>query len=106
MTTKEKIIRQTVVRIDKRLSQIKELIDARPIATIIELRIKAQAFSEKHKDDYAKIAEAVKPLAKEEKRQHAIFKKQEGTQLWDERLRLETEKHDLANELFFLMKRR
>lgn len=104
MTTKEKIIRQTLSRIDKRLAQIKELQDARPISTIFELRQKAQEIMETYKEDYSKIAKAIEPLAKEEKKQRAIFEKQQGTKLWDEQSSLEFEKHDLMNELFYIKK--
>lgn len=105
MTVKEKIIRQTLSKIDKRLSQIKELQDARPVSAIFELRQKAHEIMETYKGDYNKIAEAIEPLAKEEKKQRAIFEKQQGVKLCDEQLKLESEKHDLMNELFFIQRK-
>lgn len=106
MTTKEKVIRESLARIDKRAAVIRAIIDARPISVIIELRQKAIEIMETYKEDYSKIAAAIEPLGKEEKKQLAIFEKQKGTKLWDELAGLESEKQDLSGELVIIDMRR
>lgn len=103
MKIKEKVLRETKARIEKRLAEVKELLDANPLSEICDLRIKAQEILKKHKGDYAKIGELIEPLAKEEKRLFALAKKQTNSnKLIDEQVNLQVELAEINNEIYYM----
>lgn len=106
MKIKEKIIKETQARIEKRLVKIKGILDANPLSEICELRIKALEIMIEHKGDYNKIGELIGPMAKEEKRLFALAKKQskDSMKLIDEQVKLKNELYDLSNELYQINK--
>jgi len=111
MTTKEKVIRESIERNTKRLNKIKTLLEANPLSRICELRMEAkklldenQGIEKRTSNDFvAKIDK----LAKEEKKMFALAKKQkDSAKLIDEQVKLEMELSDLNNELYFIERRR
>lgn len=48
MTTKEKVIRESITRIEKRLKEIDDINNARPISDLIEVRKEAQSLLDAH----------------------------------------------------------
>ena len=103
MKIKEKVIREAITRIEKRLVKVKGLLNANPLSEICDLRIKAQEIMKEHKGDYAKIGKLIEPLAKEEKRLFAVAKKQtDSNKLIDEQVKLQVELGELNNELYYM----
>jgi len=111
MTTKEKVIKESIERNTKRLNEIKTLLEANPLSRICELRMEAKKLLDENKgiekrtssDFVAKIDK----LAKEEKKMFALAKKQQNSSnLIDEQVKLEMELGDLNNELYFIERRR
>jgi hypothetical protein len=100
MTVKEKIVKKSIAVIEKRLAAIKQIQDARPLSKIIELHQQAKAIVDEHDKDYQTIADLIKPLANEEKKQRLLMKKQQNMKLWDEQFKLESELQELKHELF------
>ena len=72
MTTKEKIIRQSIAENEKELAEIVALIDASPLLEIIGIRKRAQELIEGVKSGNTENLIEFKNLAAEEKRQFAI----------------------------------
>ena len=107
MTTKEKVIRESIKRVTKRLEKIKALSAANPLSEICDVRAKAQEILTKHKGDNDKIMELISPLADKEKKLFALAKRQsskEGRKWIDEQVKLEVELHELNNELYWMTK--
>lgn len=101
-----KVLNETIAMCEKRVSEIKDILDADPITTVIAGRQQAQAIMEKHKGDYATIARLIDPLAKAEKKAFAAFEKQKKScELIDEQVKLEFEAQQCRNELWIRSKR-
>lgn len=103
MTTKEKIVRQAIAQVEKKVAAIKALLSANPLGRICEIRIEAQKILQQHGDDHATIARLLKPLGEEEKRMFALAEKQKNTMaLIDKQVALEHELYELGHELYFI----
>ena len=72
MTTKEKIIRQSIAENEKELAEIVALIDASPLLEIIGIRKRAQELIEGVKSGNTENLIEFKNLEKKKKRQFAI----------------------------------
>lgn len=101
-STKEKIVRQSLKRIEKRLEKIETLISENPFSTLLELRLKAAEIAKQYRDDHKNFNKLFEPLIKEERRLKDVIKKQQGTKLWDEQGRLLIEQNELINELYYI----
>ena len=104
MTTKEKIVRQSIEAVTKEIAEIQALFDANPLVEIIEVRKAAQALlndyqpSERIKPEFM---EKLGALVKREKELFAIADKRQDTlKLIDRQVELEIELGDLNNELY------
>jgi len=107
-TTKIKVIKEAIKRINKRLPKINEFLTANPMARVFEIRREAQSIMEKHEGDHTQIIKLIKPLAEEEKKLMALAKRQcasSSTKMIDEKVKLEVELMELNTELFYAEKR-
>jgi hypothetical protein len=103
MTTKEKIIRQAIDQVQKKVVATKELLSANPLGRICEIRIEANKILQQHGDDYATIARLLKPLGEEEKRMFSLAEKQKNSMaLIDKQVELEHELYELGCELYLI----
>lgn len=109
MTTKEKVIRESITRIEKRLKEIDDINNARPISDLIEVRKEAQSLL----DAYTTIeqrtsTEFIKKIEKLSNKEGAclkLAKKLTGSYMNDimnEEIKLRHELRDLNNELYYI----
>ena len=107
MTTKEKVIRESIKRITKRLKTLEDIQNASPAINLIEVRKEAQQLLEENKG-IAKITsksfmDKIEVLSKREKECWKMINRQKK---WmkdsDEMARLTIELSDLKNELFYI----
>lgn len=106
MSAVERALEAALAKLQKRLSAVKVIIEAKPASRIIELRREAGQIMEKNWPDHETIAKLLKPLQEEEKRMFALVKKQKNIiKLIDEEVKLEMEIGELKNQLFWEMKK-
>jgi hypothetical protein len=87
--------------VKKKRTEIKAIMDARPISRLIEIRQEAHEIMVAHEGDYTKIAKLIEPLAEEEKKMRALANKQKNSlKLCDKLVDLEMDIHDLSNALW------
>jgi hypothetical protein len=96
-----KALKCELSKVEKRLGKVVAVMDANPIARIIELKEEAQRILEENKGDYQKVAKLILPLEKEEKEMFALSQKQIGMELVNKRVDLESDKHDLINAIYY-----
>lgn len=99
MRTKEKLIRESIARVGKRLAEIKELLDVSGLSRIREIRGEAIEAVKNYNgtalyDKIIKLHEEEKSIIEAEK------KKQNTSKLIKERVELESELRELRNELY------
>jgi len=103
MTTKERIIRESISAAEKERSEIIELLEASPLIEIIEGRKKAQKLLCEYETSDPRLSEEIGKLAKDEARLFAIAKKQaDSNALVIRRVELDFEISDLERELYFI----
>jgi len=103
MTTKEKVITESISRIKRELDGIDEILNANPLSEIIKLRQKAAEITEGEKWRDKSVLAELNEMGKEEKRLFALAKKQQNTnELIDRKVKLEMELSDLNSELYFI----
>lgn len=103
MKVKEKIVRQAISQVQKKVAKIKAVLSANPLGRICEIRIEAQKILQQHGDDHATIVRLLKPLGEEEKRMFTTAEKQKNTMaLIDKQVELEHELSELLGELYFI----
>ncbi len=107
MSAIERAITTEIEKLEKRLAQVKAILDARPVSRILEIRREESQIMEKHWPDHVTIAKLIEPLIKEQKVMLAIAKKQKNSiKLIDEQVEIEFEIRDLKNWLFWEHKKR
>jgi hypothetical protein len=109
MTTKEKVINESIIRIEKRLTEIAKINDANPISDLIEIRQEAQKLLEENTTIQQRTSNEfiakIEALSKKEKRCINLAKENTGQKmidLMDERIKLEFELRDLNNEKYYI----
>ena len=107
VTTKEKIIRQSIAICEKKLSEINNLLNANPVSKICEIRIEAQKLLDENKTIEQRTSKdfilKIEELAKLEKEQFRIAKQSSNSiKLIDDKVELEMELTDLKNELYHI----
>lgn len=107
MTIKEQLIRQAISNIEKRLTKIIEIIDARPFSEICTLRIQGQKLLEEYKTNEQQMSkefmDQLHALATEETRLLKLAKKQKNiVKLIQERVNLQSELRDLKSEIYHI----
>lgn len=108
MDVKEKVILESIKRIEKRIPKLEELIFANPLSEILDLRIQASEILKKHKGDYIKMGALIEPLAAKEKRLFKAARSQtKNAGKWiHEQVDLQQQLYQLKNELFTCQARR
>ena len=110
MNIEEKIILQSINRIQKRVAKIDEFLTANPLSRVIEIRREAGEILVKHKNDYAKIAKLLEPLSKEERKMFALSKRQCApnvtSKMIDEKVALENELSNLQMRQYYIERRK
>lgn len=102
MTIKEKVIRESIKRVTKKITEIQRILDASPLSDILHLRQKA---AELHFDPPKSEAylESLREMAEQEKKLFALAKKQRNTSaLINKQVHLESELRDLNHELWIV----
>ena len=104
MTTKEKVIRESISRLEKEMLHIDKILNANPISEICQVRINAQLLMEntKGKDRFSdQFLSAMKGLAEKEKALFELADKQKDSAgLIKRKVDVGSELLDLRNELF------
>jgi hypothetical protein len=98
ITVKEKVIRQSIARIEKRLTAIEAILDFDAVGEFFAVH--------KEADELKKAGllnlDALDKLLKRKKNAEKIIKQQTDIKLWDKRLTLKQELLDLRRELFYV----
>lgn len=103
MTTKEKVINESIRKINKELIEIDEILNANPLSEIIQLRQKASELIKGDGWKDKKIQAEISKMAKKGKELFAVAEKQRKTnELIDRKVKSEMELSDLNSELYFL----
>ena len=111
MPTKEKVINQSIERVEKQLKEINFILDANPLSEICKIRQESQKLLDENKtveqrtsDDFISKIEV---LSKREKEQFSLAEKsKDSIKLIDEKVKLEFELSELRNELYHIERRR
>ncbi len=111
MTTKEKVINQSIKQVEKRLKKINFILGAAPVSEICKIRQEAQKLFDENKtveqrtsDDFTS---KIKVLSKREKEQFFLAEKsKDSIKLIEEKIKLEVELSDLRNELYYIERRK
>lgn len=108
MTTKERVITESLARLKKQHTDLMQMWDAKPLVELCELRQKAAAKMDFYKSGTPEALKELSELAKEEKRLFALAEKQQTMtlKLPEMRVKIEMEMRDLENELFYINQRR
>jgi hypothetical protein len=91
-------------KIEKRITELNNLIFGNPLSEVIEIRQKAQEIVKQHGNDYATISKLIEPLAKKEK----VLLKQAKNQIdndkkWmGELVNLKTELGEVKNHIWYM----
>ena len=111
VTTKEKVIRQSIAVCEKKLSEINNILNANPVSRICEIRIEAQKLLDENKSIEKRMSKdfilKIEELAKLEKEQFRIAKQSSNSiKLIDDKVELEMELTDLKNELYHIERKK
>jgi hypothetical protein len=111
MTTKEKIIRKSIIEVQKKLEEINNVLDACPLTEIIKIRQETKKLLEENKTVYQRTSDVfiakIEALYEREKLQFALAEKQkDSTKLIDLKVKYEFELSDLENELFHIQRKK
>lgn len=107
MTTKEKIILQSIEVIEKRISEIEGNINFNPFTELIKLRMQTRELLEKHKTVEERASTSfmaqLSIFAEKEKKIRAFAEKCNSLlEFFDEKAKLKSELSDLKNELYYI----
>jgi len=107
MKVKEKVIRESIKRIENRIYNIDKILGSNPLSEICEGRIKAQNIMKDNKADYEKISKLISTLAKKEKDLFKLAKMQNRntSKYIKEKVELESELSSLNHELHIMILR-
>lgn len=109
MTTKEKVIKESIILIKKRIAEIKKILNATPLLDLIDVRKEAQTLLEENKTIQQRTSNEfivkIGKLAEKEKQCIKLAKELTGQKmndLMDEQINLESELRDLNNQLYYI----
>ena len=104
MTTKERVIRTTIKKVELNLKKVQALLDANPLSEILKIRQEAQELI-KNETDNGIILSKLKKLQERERQQFAIYEKSKNTNLLvSKKVELTIELDNLRKELYFITK--
>ena len=103
MTTKEKVVRESIKRIERRIKKIDDILNAEPLQEIINIRKEAQRLIKSDLSPHEQVKK-ISELQKRETKQRNIFEMQQKkyTKLISEKGELTFELYDLKNELYLI----
>lgn len=105
MTTKEKVIRESIKRVTKQINKINLILNANPLSDIIKLR-RDTLNNAKEFQNHEKALVFINKAIKKEKELIRIAKKQQNSiKLINEKVKLELELSDLNGELWHIERR-
>ena len=103
MTTKEKVINESLKRVSSEIGKIDEILNATPLNDIIKLEKEAIETAKKMVAGSREVLEYLNNKQKEKDELLILAEKQKNSSLLiDRKVNLEREKADLINELYFL----
>lgn len=107
MTTKEKIVRQSINQVEKRLKEINFILESNPWGEIFKIRQEGQRLLDENQTieqmTSPEFISKIKDLAKREKAQFKLVERHKDIlKLIDEKVKLEFELQDLQRELYFI----
>lgn len=106
MTIKEKVIRESIQRLEKEKEAIDLILDANPISDICQVRIDAQLLLETTQGDDRfsdQFISAMESLAKREKELFALAERhRNSSELIERKVEIEFELSDLNKELYYV----
>jgi len=110
MSTKEKVVKESIEKVEKRLKEIDSLLGSNPLSEICKIREEAQKLLDENKTVEERTSDEfltrLKLLSKREKEQFALAQKtRDSVKLIDEKVKLEFELQDLKNELYHIERR-
>jgi intein/homing endonuclease len=113
MTTKEKVINESIIRVEKSLKELKKINEATPLLDLIKIREEAQKLLDDNKTIQQRTSNdfiaKIDLLSKKEKRCIKLAKELTGQKmldLMDEQIKLEFELRDLNNEKYYIERSR
>ena len=109
MTTKEKVINESIIRIEKRIEEIKKIFKATPLLDLIDVRREAQALLDENKTIQQRTSNEfvakIEKLSKKEQCCIRLAKRLTGQKmndLMDEQINLESALRYLNNEQYYI----
>lgn len=110
ISVKEQVIRESIARIEKRLPEIIHMLNANPLAEIIQLRQELQNQFKTYENNLAnpEFGKWLKWSSAKEKELFALSKVQieQSSDLISERVKLENELGNLKTELYWIENKR
>lgn len=104
MTTKERVIRTSIKKVELNLKKVQALLDSDPLSEIIKIRKEAQELIRSETDNEALLSKIMK-LNERQMEQYAIFEKMKDTNaLTRRKVKLVLELDNLRHELYFIEK--
>ena len=104
MTTKEKVILESISRLKKRIKELEEIKNATPLLDIIEIREELKQLLEQNKSIESRTSDnfikKIEKLHNKEKKAFKIAKKQ--NYVIDELVNNQNELQELESELFYI----
>jgi hypothetical protein len=110
MTTKEKVIHQSIKQIEKKLKEINTILEANPLSEICNIRQEAKKLLEENKTIEQRTSDAfiakIEELSKRERKQFILAEKCKSSfKLIKQKVDLEFELSGLRTELFYIERR-
>lgn len=109
MTTKEKVIIESISRIEKRLKEIRKINEATPLIDLINVKIEARKLLEANKTIEQRTSKEfiakINALAMKEAKCIKLAKENSGQKMFDlmdEKIQLEFELQELKNEQYYI----
>lgn len=109
MTIKEKVINETILKIEGRLIKVRALNNATPILDLIKIREEAQKLLEENKTldqrTSMEFMAKIEILSQNEQKCIKLAKELQGQKMFDlmdEEIKLELELRDLKNEKYYI----
>ena len=113
MKTTEKVIRKSILEIDKELKKIDEVLNANPYSEIIQIRMEAQNLLEQNRTFEQRMnkefMEKILELSRRERKAWSLSKKLEkisSSEMINRKVNLEHERRELMLQLFLQQKSR
>lgn len=106
-TTKQKVIEETIKKVERELAKIDSYLNSNPLSEICKIRDEANKLLEKNKTINERTSDGfikeIEVLSKREEEQFKLIKKsRNSTKLIERKVELQFELSDLLNELYHI----